>query len=46
MEDCGRVIYNGIHSETALDIPNTNGIRNHIIEDLKGIDIGVLGLQE
>ncbi|MBN2037387.1 MAG: hypothetical protein JW768_11640 [Chitinispirillaceae bacterium] len=42
MEDWGRDIYGGIYVGTASSIPNTNGMRNDIIQGLKEIRIGVL----
>ncbi|MBN1307902.1 MAG: hypothetical protein JXA18_08300 [Chitinispirillaceae bacterium] len=42
MEDWGRDIYGGIYVGTTSSIPNTNGMRNDIIEALKECRIGVL----
>jgi alpha-L-arabinofuranosidase len=42
MEDWGRDIYGGIYVGTTSTIPNTNGMRNDIIDGLKQVNIGVL----
>jgi alpha-N-arabinofuranosidase len=42
LEDWGRDMYGGIYVGTTSSIPNTNGMRNDIIEGLKDINIGVM----
>ncbi|MBN1759457.1 MAG: hypothetical protein JW863_14105 [Chitinispirillaceae bacterium] len=42
MEDWFRDIYGGIYVGVNSSVPNTNGMRNDIIDGLKEMDIGVL----
>ncbi len=41
-EHLGRCIYEGIYVGEGSDIPNTNGMRNDVVDALKAIDIPVL----
>ena len=41
-EHLGRCIYNGIYVGEDSDIPNTNGMRNDVVEALKDMGIPVL----
>jgi alpha-N-arabinofuranosidase len=42
LEDWGRDMYGGIYVGSTSSIPNTNGMRNDIIEGLKDINIGIM----
>jgi alpha-N-arabinofuranosidase len=42
MEDWGRDMYGGIYVGSTSSIPNTNGMRNDIIDGLKDINIGIM----
>jgi alpha-N-arabinofuranosidase len=42
LEDWGRDMYGGIYVGTTSSIPNTNGMRNDIIQGLKDINIGIM----